>query len=87
MHSILDLEGRLGNGIAVEALVQPVNGLHGTFAKISKGLRKLLKVMANSMVGQSNVIKVPRPVGRRRLVEAALSREVVVGCQEATPLG
>jgi hypothetical protein len=85
--SILELEGRLGNGIAVEALVQPVNGLHGTFANISKGLRKLMKVMANTAAGQSNVVKVPRPVGRRRLVEAAPSREEAVGWQEAIPLG
>jgi hypothetical protein len=47
VRSILELEGRLGNGVALEALVQPVNGLHGTFANISKGLRKLMKVMAN----------------------------------------
>jgi hypothetical protein len=85
--SILELEGRLGNGIAVEALVQPVNGLHGTFANISKGLRKLMKVMANTAAGQSNVVKVPRPVGRRRLVEAAPSREEAAGWQEAIPLG
>jgi hypothetical protein len=87
--SILELEGRLGNGVAVEALVQPVNGLHGTFANISKGLRKLMKVMANTAAGQSNVVKVPRPVGRRRLVEAAPGRQeaIPLGRQEVIPLG
>jgi hypothetical protein len=87
VRSILELEGRLGNGVAVEALVQPINGLHGTFANISKGLRKLMKVMANTATGQSDVVKVPRPVGRRRLVEAAPSREEAAGRQEAIPLG
>jgi hypothetical protein len=87
VRSILELEGRLGNGVALEALVQPVNGLHGTFANISKGLRKLMKVMANTAAGQSDVVKVPRPVGRRRLVEAAPSREEAAGRQEAIPLG
>jgi len=48
VSSISKLEGRLGNGVVVVALVQPVNGLHGTFVNISKGLRKLMKVMANT---------------------------------------
>jgi hypothetical protein len=87
VRSILELEGRVGNGVAAEALVQPVNGLHGSFANISKGLRKLMKVMANTAAGQLDVVKVPRPVGRRRLVEAAPSREEAAGRQEAIPLG
>jgi hypothetical protein len=57
--SIVELEGRLGNGVALEALVQPMNGLHGTFANISKGLLKLMKVMANTSVGQSDAAKAP----------------------------
>jgi hypothetical protein len=46
-----------------------------------------MKVMANTAAGQSNVVKVPRPVGRRRLVEAAPSREEAARRQEAIPLG
>jgi hypothetical protein len=70
VRSILDLEGRVGNGVAVEVLIQPVNGLHGSHANISKGLRKLMKVMANTAASQLDVVKVPRLVGRRQLVEA-----------------
>jgi hypothetical protein len=76
VRSILELEGRFGNRIALEALVQLVNGLHGTFANISKGLRKLMKVMANTSAGQSDApAKVPQLAGRRRVVEAVPSRK------------
>jgi hypothetical protein len=88
MQYILELEGRLGNGVALEALVQPVNGLYGTFAFISKGLRKLMKVMANTLASQSDApTKAPRPARRRWVVKAAPSREEEARQQEAIPLG
>ena len=57
--SILELEGRLGNGVVLEALVYHVNGLYGTFINISKDLCKLMKIMANTSVSQLDVSKVP----------------------------
>jgi hypothetical protein len=32
VKSLLELEEKLGDGVPLEALVQPVNGLHDTFA-------------------------------------------------------
>jgi hypothetical protein len=88
VRSLLDLEGKLGDGVSLEALVQPVNGLHGSYANVSKGLRKLMKVVAEYSAGQTDSApKAPRPAARRRVVEAAPSREEEAGREEAVPLG
>jgi hypothetical protein len=86
VRRLLELVGKLGDGVALKALLQPVNGLYGSFANVSKGLRKLMKVVVDLMVGQSNSAPIaPRPGGRIRVVEAAPSREEEADREEAVP--
>jgi hypothetical protein len=79
LRSHLELEGNIRDGIPLEVLV---NGLHNSFANISKGLWKMMNTMTDVLAALSDAQpKAPRPGDRRWMVEVAPSRE------EATPLG